>query len=536
MPIPAPMSAATRLALTQAGTCASLCAAGAAGSMLLVLTETGRQCPAAASGVIGGAAAVSAGALAGLWIPRRIIRRRLQTTSAPQAGRTPLVADSDFAASLAGSLVLLVALLWCALLGWVAEAESLRGLIAQRLLLPTALRLALLLSVPAAGLVLQGLLGSMLLVSLHGWYRALSFPRMPIAWLWVCLLGGAAGGAQVVRLAPAGMAALGCALAMFLAAWIAGLRPRRIGPTRPVSPAIAAAGWRQSGWPMALVLAAAALVALAHTHWVYQHGTGREILAAGGALTGCGALAGPLLVRLRAVRSCALGLAGVAWLVSAALVARIEATGEVAGWSLLALSAGASLTIVLSAQALAIRVGSVQQALTTCGLLAAAGFGLGLMAGAARPPARPQAPRMPLTLPGVLRDALALPATGPCETVRDAGRLASIDLDLFAPRVLLLDARALGFDDAGAARRLMQRALRALGPSGRLVVAGATHGWLEQALAQRQLWPSGWRGYRLAADEPVLLFGPDVPAWLSYARQPGARPVELASWPPDRAP
>ncbi len=515
-----------RLALAQACASAALSAAGTTAAGLNTLAGVAAQGVRPADGAALAAGALTAGVVAGLWIPREIIRRRLAGMPRDRSSG-PLVADSDFAASLSGSVVLVLALVWSGLLAWNAGAEQLRAFAGQHFLLPVPLKFAMLLAPPLVGLFLAGLLGTVTLVSLHGWYRALTFPRMPIAGLWVTLLfGAAAGSAGVVVLDPQ-WSAWGAVLALLLAAWVTGLRPRGSPPARPVTPVVGPLPWRALSAALLLVAAAAVLLGVMQRLAIQQTVPTPGGLGAAALPTACGALAGPALARVGRLRNHP-ALVGIAALLLAAWTSLLLPAGPPVR---LALGCGLiSLTIVVSAHDAAQRLASVQQALTICGLTVAAGFLAGLTAtGLFVAPPRPAAPfDVRGVLPAAVRRAVALLGPDRVRIVTDAATLASLDLRADPPRLLILGDGSMARPNAYRLERLLRRFVRTLGPDGRVILV---HGDAASpdGLRRRALWPKSWRAWRVDGESgrPVVLIGPDIPAWLAHARGAHDAPLHL---------
>ena len=173
----------------------------------------------------------------------------------------------------------------------------------------------------------------------------------------------------------------------------------------------------------------------------------------------------------------------------------------------------------------------MQQALTTCGLIVSAGFLAGLLAAGpwlGRPIQTPASADRVQLPPAVRRAAGLLPADQ-VRQVATAEALAGVDLHEPPPRVLIVSAPAAAGLDADRVGRIATRLVRVLGPHGRIVFAAdpsPVGAWL---LDQRQRWPATWRAYTCAIQTrtPVLLIGPDIPAWLAYARTPDEPPLRL---------
>lgn len=195
-PTPATLPATTPTQL-RLFACAALCAGGATLGLIAVLREMSYHALPPARGLTDTTAALCAGIVLGLWIPRRIIRRRLKHAE-HGAGRS-LSTDPasqrgvgvEFAALLAAALIIAFGVTWTVLCGVAVFMEDYRAFLAQRFLHPAWLT-RLLLALPVqAGLVIVGATGTTLLVALHGWYRLAAQPIMKIVRLWVSILLGA---------------------------------------------------------------------------------------------------------------------------------------------------------------------------------------------------------------------------------------------------------------------------------------------------------------------------------------------------------
>lgn len=169
-------------------------------------------------------AALCAGIVLGLWVPRRIIRRRLESdgphadtaVSAGFAGAAPV--KLDFAASLAGALIIALGLLWVMLCGGATFMEEYRAVLVRRFLHPVQLTHLLLWAPACAGLVFTGAIGTTLLVALHGWYRLITQPNTKVGRLWASmLLGALAAGLLARQTLPATALAWLAPLLMFVA-------------------------------------------------------------------------------------------------------------------------------------------------------------------------------------------------------------------------------------------------------------------------------------------------------------------------------
>lgn len=257
--------------------CAALCALGATLGLIAVLSEmryhiiSPTRCPAYV------VAALCLGVVLGLWIPRRVIRRHIThdpgnaSKTPPTAFDDPVGSNLEFAAALAGGLIIIFALMWVALGGYAMLMEGYRGFLARRFAHPIWLTHLLLSGPMLTGLVVAGATGTTLLVALHGWYRLATQPRIHIARLWASILLGAFGaGLLVPRIDSATVLAGMAPLAMFLAGVIAVLRrsdaagtstppPIQCGLTRDESLSLLTAGLA------AVVVATACVLAIPPT-------------------------------------------------------------------------------------------------------------------------------------------------------------------------------------------------------------------------------------------------------------------------------
>jgi hypothetical protein len=167
----------TATAGAQVTVCAALCALAAATGVVRVLGELTEQLNTARAAVGYGGAAICIGAFFGLVVPRRIIRRRLGGEADSHGGAGPGV-RFEFAATLAGVLILCLALVWTGLLGLASGLESYRILLTHRFVHPPGVTRLLMEAPVGLGLALLGAAGSTLLVALHGWLRLLQKDRL----------------------------------------------------------------------------------------------------------------------------------------------------------------------------------------------------------------------------------------------------------------------------------------------------------------------------------------------------------------------
>jgi hypothetical protein len=517
--------------------CAALCAAGVACGLVYVMTEAGyhHEVPGQALRTAGSALAV--GVVLGLWLPRRLIRRRLSGTPAvservrdvdselSSTGTLPLGrVEYEFAAALTGTLVLALGLTWALTAGLAASLEGWRGVVVSRLLLPGWLMRAVLLTPLGLALVLLGVVGTTALVALHGWYRLQVQSRLNLIGFWLATLAAGALAAAVCSLLES---SAGPALAAPLATFLGGIVA--------VSGRVAGAGaadlsvdrqgalndlWRVllgvgvvgflAGGTLALLGASAARA----SQW------GQVLLAvAGGAFVGT-ALATPFRARVQAVSGAALCiLVGAA----ALFLAHPQSGGAVTGlWRGLVAGAALAACAVLTARRASAVLGGPQPALAWVGVVVAVGVGLGLaVAPGSRPramhgltsPRATQASVRGLLNPPGLRTVVAALHWG----FAGPALCSAWDLDLTGPRwdVIILDAAV----PAGAvlrdceAHRLVTRARAALRAGGRLVVEApgpSLRGALRRHWTEVYVLRIRGRG----AQYDALLCGPDVPAWV----------------------
>ncbi len=194
--------------------CGALCAAGMTAGGLAAIGELGFHLASLRDTIGWVGATLAGGAALGFWLPRRVIHRRLAATgAAPPDG-----VAFEFASSAIGVLVLLLAVLWALLHGWLAGLESIRGWLTAHFVQPPAVTLAWLIGPAAVLLMLIGAVAAIGLVALHGWFRLVSGARRSLVRLWIVLLAGAGVAAALVAwLSPAGGAGLLCLVSVFIA-------------------------------------------------------------------------------------------------------------------------------------------------------------------------------------------------------------------------------------------------------------------------------------------------------------------------------
>jgi len=369
--------------------CAALCALGATLGLITVLGEMGHHVMSATRSSAYLTAALCAGIVLGLCIPRRIIRRRLEreTGDADHTQRSDSARGGDlkvdFAASLSGALIVTFALTWVVLCGGAMLMEEYRAFLARQFLHPIQLT-QLLLSAPAyAGLVFAGAAGTTLLVTLHGWYRLVRQPNATAAGLWTSvLLGAMVAGLLAQQVASPTILAWLAPLAVFVAGMIAVWRH-----SDTFSTPIPAPTQRQLTRDEWLSLLAAGLAAattgtalsLATPHgWLATQNLAAQVTVLAGAAC-AGLFAARVLLRLRFSRDWGpllllLGAAALSLPYQRILAAPVNC----ALIRLAAVTTCAATCIVLGGRRVSPSSHSMQHALSWVGGFVAAGFGLTL--------------------------------------------------------------------------------------------------------------------------------------------------------------
>ena len=360
--------------------CAGLCALGSVAGLIAAVDECAYHVarPVQAVGYV--AAALSLGAILGLWIPRRLARRRILNGSGKRNG-----GELDSAASLAGSLMLALGFAWLLLCGFVFGMESYRAFVLRRFMLPTGIAQAMVLGPMCLGCVLVGAVGTTTLLATRGWYRLLSAWRAPHTLLWAVMLAAAALSATVMAVITSrGGAALVTLLPVFAAGVLAVYR--RWPATNVAERPPAATTPLSVPLPLAVTAVAALSVGLAAA-LALSHGAcavGDLGRTAAGLLLG--ALAGLLLARAILRLSGAAPLAPLTLLVAAlpwTLAHHADAghsTAEIL-W-LAGVACGAVATLNLIGRRFALAFDSVQLALARVGGTAIAFAGVAALVGA----------------------------------------------------------------------------------------------------------------------------------------------------------
>ena len=179
--------------------CAGLCAFGTTIGLVAVLYELGQhtRTPIGALGYAG--LALWAGAALGARLRHRLLHTGNINANRPVAGlnheKVQLGVEFEFAASLAGGLILALGLTWLLVYGVAAGMESCRAFLVQHFLLPPWLTKGLVLGPGLCGLLLVGVIGSTTLIAQRGWLRLLVGPQTNHEPLWLALLCGSITGA-----------------------------------------------------------------------------------------------------------------------------------------------------------------------------------------------------------------------------------------------------------------------------------------------------------------------------------------------------
>lgn len=180
---------------------AALCGLGGTLSTGAALSELARHGARVVPALAQAGALLALGFALGLWLPRRIIARRLAAREAV----SPVPAQ--FAARLAAVLSGLLVVAWTGLAATSASLESLRAGLLDAFVLPPGVTRALVRLPVWALLVVSGALSATLVSALVGWLRVLRPPTPPIFPL--SLAGCVGCGAALPSLALLGPAAAG---------------------------------------------------------------------------------------------------------------------------------------------------------------------------------------------------------------------------------------------------------------------------------------------------------------------------------------
>ena len=256
--------------------CAALCALGATAGLTAVLHELSYHVPHASQAIGCAGVALCAGALLGLWLPRRIIHRHLRTAPAarftadtavppadrPEAGPTSAGNELEFAAALSGSLILALGLTWLLPCLSAAGMEAYRAFLGRHFLFPPPVMRAAVLAPACLGLLLVGAAGTITLMSLRGWSRVCTPLQAGHAPLWSAgLIAAALGAGAMTAVTDKAVLIVTALLATFAAGLLAVYRPPRGAPT--AEPPLEASRTTADLPALLVILAAAFSAALA---------------------------------------------------------------------------------------------------------------------------------------------------------------------------------------------------------------------------------------------------------------------------------
>ena len=548
--------AVRRMAWQVHGT-AALCAAGGVLGLVRFIGELEYHAGSGVSAISVAGAALSVGVLLGLWLPRRLIRRRLESDDergalgrkrgdgaegATEAG--PLHVAYEFAASLSGALLLALGVLWAGLIGLMAGLETYRGWLVEHFVHPPGTTRVLLAGPSALGLVLVGAVGATALIALQGWHRLLTQPRTRALFLWVTLLAGGAAGACVAALVgrPAWLD-VGTLLALFGASVLAVCyRAAGCAPTRlPAGAAGRTADWLQSLLVIGMLFALVAVSAVAAAgDGIVWRGTARGVVVAGVAALGGALVAGVVLPRIWATFDPLLPSMVLAAVVWGSARFDVPLTMSLADPARLAILAGlAGLCTVRVGQRITRALGRPQRALAWVGGAAAGGATLGfglaplLMPAAGRALTPVSAAAGPLGALLTRDQTLRTEAFVVGDIDRTGANARAWDVDLAGPRwdviVLTHELNDATEDvrDGRAARRLLNRCTRGLLAGGRLVIEPASGPLAAAARAA----PPGPIFLARSTDSAqaceAMLIGVDVPAWVEHQLVGSTQTIEL---------
>lgn len=261
--------------------------------------------------------AVAVGVALGVWLPRRIIRRRAAEEEAAPGTPAHHPGGLDFITTLAGILAFGMSVLWVLLGLLTASLEGWRAWLSARFVHPPWLTHLLLRTPVLGGLVLLGAGSALLLAVLHAWQRLAARRRT----VWPALLSGATvAAAAAMWIGPRPGRELIPPLACCAAALLAVLPKGSASDSRPGDPAAAHApgpargAWFATGLGAVLLCAAALVCAPSGTAPVTDWGATGLVLA-GAVLLGlaCGAVAPRLHVSAADGRPLLLALLAIAW-------------------------------------------------------------------------------------------------------------------------------------------------------------------------------------------------------------------------------
>lgn len=182
--------------------------------------------------------AVCIGAICGLNLPRRIIRRHLERTPAAHAANSNLTGgqsiELEFAASIAGGLTLVLAVLWLIVGGFLSGLENYRSLLTQRFFHPAWLTWALLIMPIWITVAAFAALATMATIAMQGWHFLAAGGTARLASIWsVLITGGAIGLIIGQHLLPLSSGLFIISLLVLFAAAMHAVMRRQVGSHAP---------------------------------------------------------------------------------------------------------------------------------------------------------------------------------------------------------------------------------------------------------------------------------------------------------------
>ncbi|MBN2447803.1 MAG: hypothetical protein JXO22_13815 [Phycisphaerae bacterium] len=255
--------------ISQVFASAALSVFGSTAALLVCVHELSFHARTANHAMMLAGVAVSVGVTLGLWLLRRALARRLEqqaAASGPDA-RDDGTFDAqritfDFAATLAGGLLLTLGVSWLLICAGAAMMESYRGWLTGHIGAPAWLHQVMLNTPLLIGLAWAGLIGAVALLALHGWQRLLTSSPRAILELWL-IIALAAGAATLCAVVVDGQrVVMVVALAtLFMGGSLAVWRKRGGDALRPQSPVSIDSAYGTA--QLVLVATAAATVGIA---------------------------------------------------------------------------------------------------------------------------------------------------------------------------------------------------------------------------------------------------------------------------------
>lgn len=350
---------------------AALFGLGSVPTVCLMLRELELHAALPGRGALFGLAALGAGFIGGVWIPRRLIVRHISQPGSRRVlaggrGVAAVAGTTDFAALVVGVLMLAAGVFYCAQVFATGELENWRGALAANVTLPGGIKQTIFWTLAGGGLMACGALGATVLTALYGWRKAASGSRFGDSRFWISMIASAALGAMACALARDDVA-VGYVLVapVFVGGMIAALaRPAQVARgALAVGPAATSVPWKYVG----LLLAGGASWGALTVSGILaraEAGAGIDATLAGMLV---GAAAGTALARLAADRSLGtrraalVALAAMAVLATLPLSARQQPNLQ---FLRLAVASGALAAVAALVDArLGVRLGSRQLAL-----------------------------------------------------------------------------------------------------------------------------------------------------------------------------